>query len=236
MDRCLNPKVVLLNSSTKDKERTKKPWWSDTLSNLWNEMCVEAKKWLRSSGSERKKSNRISFIQKRKSFDREIKRAKRRHWFSLQEDLSEHCDKDSEEFWRKISRLGVGNERISKIPMEVTLQNGTISNRVEDVLHKWRDCFHELLSLSSNNDTQYEKIIPDDEDSNQNLNERISLLEVKRAIRRLKKGKSFGYDGIPSEVLTSEQCVEFLHKLFNKCFESGKVPSVWTNCIIKVKR
>ena len=127
--------------------------------------------------------------------------------------MSEHCDKDSEEFWRKIGRLDLGNKKDKRNPYGNNVTEWYYFKPGENVLLKWRDYFHELLSPSSNSDTQYENNIPDDEDSNQHLNERISLLEVKRAIHRLKKSKAFGYDGIPSEVLTSEQCVEFLHKL-----------------------
>lgn len=98
---------------------------------------------------------------------------------------------------------------------------------------KWRDYFQELLSSSSVAGVHYENnYIPDEENNDSGINESISLGEVKRAVQRLKKGKAFGYDGIPSEILTSERCVEFLHKLFNKCFESGKVPAMWANGII----
>lgn len=72
MDRCLNPKVITLGSTTqRKKRRTKKPWWSDTLTNMWNEMCVEEKKWLRSTGNERK-LQRNRFIEKRKLFDKQV--------------------------------------------------------------------------------------------------------------------------------------------------------------------
>ena len=48
----------------------------------------------------------------------------------------------------------------------------------------------------------------------------------------MKKGKAIGFDEIPSEILYLEQCVSFLLKLFRKCFETGKVPSVWGKGII----
>ena len=37
---------------------------------------------------------------------------------------------------------------------------------------------------------------------------------------------------MPTEVLKNDTSVSFLHVLFNICFESGFVPSVWSKSII----
>ena len=57
--------------------------------------------------------------------------------------------------------------------------------------------------------------------------------------RRLKRhfkskmGKTYGVDGIPSEVLRNRTAIYFLHVLFNRCFDKGVIPSVWGKCILK---
>ena len=44
MNRYLNPKRILTGCTVRNKSRrTKKPWWCDDLTHLWNEMCVEEK-------------------------------------------------------------------------------------------------------------------------------------------------------------------------------------------------
>ena len=58
-----------------------------------------------------------------------------------------------------------------------------------------------------------------------------STQEVRQGLKRM-KGKSVGFDEIPSAVLYADHCISFLTKLFRKCFEKGKVPSSWGKGII----
>ena len=61
----------------------------------------------------------------------------------------------------------------------------------------------------------------------------ISLEEVRSAIKSVNKGKASGEDNIPVEVLANEQCIRFLHKLFNISFSTGIIPEVWKKGIIQ---
>ena len=64
------------------------------------------------------------------------------------------------------------------------------------------------------------------------LNGNISVLEVKQAVKKAKRGKACGIDGIPAEALKNDCTVSFLHGLFNVCFETGITPNVWGKNII----
>ena len=64
------------------------------------------------------------------------------------------------------------------------------------------------------------------------LNTDITYQEVYDAVYRAKLRKTAGFDGIPSEVLRYDICVELLYKIISHCFKNGEVPSEWTTGII----
>ncbi len=45
-------------------------------------------------------------------------------------------------------------------------------------------------------------------------------------------GKSAGIDGVPNEVLKTDQVMRCLHAFFEFCFHAGYIPSEWTQGII----
>lgn len=66
----------------------------------------------------------------------------------------------------------------------------------------------------------------------ENLNDGISIMEVKKAVSMLNRNRDLGQDQIPAEVLRSDACIFFLHRVFCVCFETGKVPQAWSFGII----
>ena len=64
------------------------------------------------------------------------------------------------------------------------------------------------------------------------LNSDITYQEVHDAVYRAKLRKAAGFDGISSEVLRNDICIELLYKIINYCFKHGEVPSEWTRGII----
>ena len=77
---------------------------------------------------------------------------------------------------------------------------------------------------NQNNDTDNESVV----------NSSISLNEMRQAARKLRKGKSTGYDEIPAEVLCYDSCLSFLHKFFRIFFERCIVQSQWGIGIINL--
>ena len=58
MNEKFNPRQVRLQDSvtTNKKRRSRKPWWTEELSRLWNKMCLAEKKWRKEPGTSRRKS------------------------------------------------------------------------------------------------------------------------------------------------------------------------------------
>ncbi|XP_052808975.1 uncharacterized protein LOC128237452 [Mya arenaria] len=238
MNSKLPSKVIKFGSNNK-KRRPGKPWWSDTLTEVWNNVCIAEKAWLSCADIGIKKTLKTVYIDKRKLFDRQVQRAKRLYWFTLQTQLLDECKVDSSKFWKSVGKIGVNVTTSNVIPMEVVMPDGSISNDVNTVLDKWKHDFSSLFntsnylsvgSQSSVNDRN--SYVTNDGNMDPCLIDGISVLEVRNALMSVNKGKACGVDNIPVEVLNNDASVSFLHVLFSICFDKGIVPSLWSKCII----
>ncbi len=66
------------------KRRPGKPWWTDTLTNMWNDACRKETLWLKCNSHSEKVRLKAQYCIARKSFDKEVQRSKRLFWFNLQ--------------------------------------------------------------------------------------------------------------------------------------------------------
>ena len=178
------------------KRRIGKPWWNDNLTELWNQVCEAERIWLRCTSKANKFSLKARYIASRKHFDREVQRSKRVYWYNLQSQLIEECNNSNDNFWRTIGRVGVGHSQNRRIPMEVLLENGSISNDTQSVLEKWKRDFTSLLNVqhctesASNNGNLHQN--PCQTDIDPMFNAHISVMEVKKAVDSAKRGKLVG--------------------------------------------
>ena len=62
----------------------------------------------------------------------------------MQEDLLLESNKNQKQFWKKIGKIGVVDERRQMIPMEVLDIQGNISTDLTIVLNKWETDFPDL--------------------------------------------------------------------------------------------
>ncbi|VDH90239.1 Hypothetical predicted protein [Mytilus galloprovincialis] len=155
MSQKLPCKTVLYNSNNNKPRRCQKPWWTDNLGTLWNDVCKAEKVWTKCKGNTSKNLRHL-YVEKRKLFDKSVQKAKRQYWFSSQEELMNTAS-NPKEFWRKIGKIGVGNERQNNIPMEVKLSDGSLCNNQNVVIDTWKNSFcdmlnqnHSSISLNSN--------------------------------------------------------------------------------------
>ena len=112
------------------KRRTKKPWWNDTLTVLWNNVCVKEREWLNCKISSLKNNLKSDYCNSRKCFDREVQRSKRLNWYTLQDNLLDAVNNDPQTFWKSIGKVGINNYKKNIIPMEVLLEDGSLSSDV----------------------------------------------------------------------------------------------------------
>ena len=225
----LASKTVVISDGIRNRKRKlKKPWWNDELTVLWNDVCKLEKMWLKCSIQSRKREFRQLYINKRKEFDKAVQKAKRHYWYKLQDELDNSCE-NPKEFWRKIGKIGVGNERQSGIPMEVKLNDGSISCSKSVVLDKWKFDFANMFNrnyISSNFNLDSECVYDESLDCEISVNEVYNMLTVS------KNGKSPGFDEIPVELYKNETSLFALTRIFNICFNCGKVPEMWSKGVI----
>jgi len=228
-------KIGVSHGLSNKRRRVGKPWWSDELSLMWNAVCESENAWLRSKSPNEKSTLKTSYIQCRKQFDKSVQRAKRAHWAQLQDELVSSLNNDTRLFWRDIGKLGVAQSKVKTIPLEVVCEDGSVSTDEKMVLNKWKSEFSSLYNNSNStgvSELSNSTCTPASAPMDPAINDNISILEVNRAVAHLKKGKAYGTDELPAEVLKNDASIAFVHVLLNVCFSSGLVPSEWGKGII----
>ncbi len=181
-------------------------------------------------------------------FDKTLRRKERKYKRDQLEKLDSVCTYDPKQFWEDLNKLG--SRKTSSVPERARKADGTLSDNLTETLGIWKDDFSSLFSrpgydkntadyralITELNERENDCVKPDFEPENElmfdYMNERILLLEIKKAIDKLKTGKARGLDGIPNEVIKCPNLLKALHSFFNLCFDNGISPSTWSKSII----
>ena len=181
-------------------------------------------------------------------FDKTLRRKERKYKRDQLEKLDSVCTYDPKQFWEDLNKLG--SRKTSSVPERARKADGTLSDNLTETLGIWKDDFSSLFSrpgydkntadyralITELNERENDCVKPDFEPENElmfdYMNERILLLEIKKAIDKLKTGKAMGLDGIPNEVIKCPNLLNALHLFFNLCFDNGISPSTWSKSII----
>ena len=147
----LDFKVTTIKWGVNNKRRrVKKPWWSDNLTVLWNNVC-EAEKVYLSCSHGVKPRNKKQFLDARKHFDREVQKSKRQFHQKQQADIEALNADNPREFWKEIGKIGIGTERQKQLPFEVINTDKETLNEPKQKLNEWRKSFsnQELMTRAS---------------------------------------------------------------------------------------
>ena len=238
MDKHLDYKCQ--SKSLRKKFKSYKPFWNSELTKLWKDMCSKerAVRCVKNN-SQYKKTLRSKFISARKTFDKSLRYYERQYNRNIIANIEDVSTSNPREFWQKLKNLG---PRKSKIPNSVYDNNNLLCSDPNIVLNKWKSEFEKLFSNDNivpdenYKDLLYQKCLlenlSDPDDHNELLNGSISYDEIEKVINGAKLKKACGYDGMYNEVIKSSECKHALYRLFNLCFDYGKVPSTWQKAII----
>jgi hypothetical protein len=106
--------------------------------------------------------------------------------------------------------------------------------RDEEIKDKWREYFDRLFNGEDENPT----IELDDsfDETNKHFVRRIQEAEIEEALKRMKRGKAMGPDGIPIEVwrCLGARAIVWLAKLFNLNFRENKMPEEWRSILVLI--
>ena len=136
----------------------------------------------------------------------------------------------------------------SKLFWSTIRRNSTTNNSIPPAIqaNKWHDYFRNLFSyVPTRDEFEYQsELLNYLESANEFrhaneidwdiLNGPITKIEIIESIKRLKNDKSPGPDGLIGEYFKSSvhTLLPYLHVLFNKIFDSGKIPIDWSSAII----
>lgn len=227
-----------------------KPYWSQTLTDLWRTMRTkykEVRSFLRSKSlSQWKKVDNpptqvLHYLRCVSKFDCELRRAKRKYCQERIVQLDEMIKMgDPKLFWDAIEKLGPRSRK--QVICEAFDSNGAVTRDADTVLLHWKTAFAALYGDAPAGDFDDEFYVqqlmgldefsPSSGDTPLELNRPITLDEVKQTIMQSKLGKATGVDSIPNEALRNPLCISALHKLFSLCFENGLMPTAWSNSVV----
>ncbi len=96
------------------------------MGDLWVEMCEAENDWLSCQHGPRRCLLKSVYVQKRKRFDKNKTKQKRKFWKSDQDGLINEAETDPNKFWKSIGKIGIKQDRKPVIPMEVYDNHGNI--------------------------------------------------------------------------------------------------------------
>ncbi|CAG2254192.1 unnamed protein product [Mytilus edulis] len=128
-----------------------------------------------------------------------------------QELLNLSTENNTRDFWKKIGKLGIANDRRSSIPMEVLTSEGNVCKDIKTVYDTWKCKYEHLFNVT---DSKYDEdflctvqhqleneIINLSGKESEILNNDISYDDVEKAVYRAKLNKAGGLDQICAEFL-----------------------------------
>ncbi|CAG2232789.1 unnamed protein product [Mytilus edulis] len=142
-----------------------------------------------------------------------------------QELLNLSTENNTRDFWKKIGKLGIANDRRSSIPMEVLTSEGNVCKDIKTVYDTWKCKYEHLFNVT---DCKYDEdflctvqhqleneIMNLSGKESEILNNDISYDDVEKAVYRAKLNKAGGLDQICAEFLRNNSCVNILFKIIN---------------------
>ena len=121
--------------NTKRARRTLKPWWNQTLTQLFDDYRQAEKRYLKCTYRAEKARLLAEFKLKRGKFDKQYRKAKRSYDLDIKIGIAESETQNPKDFWNKLKSLGRAAPK-TDLPNEVRLENGDIVTDQQTVLNK----------------------------------------------------------------------------------------------------
>ena len=112
--------------------------------------------------------------------------------------------------------------------------DGNIVTDANDVKQRWKEYFEWLLNVDDGRRAELTESVLGVMNEITNGEPEISVEDVRKAVKKLKRGKVPGVDGITSEMLKcgGECLLEWLRRVCNVCVLEERVPNDWMRAII----
>lgn len=131
------PKIKV-SKQNEAKPKIKKPYWNNELQNLWKNLCLAEKRFLKCKDQITRRELHNTFKDSQYDFDKRFrfyKRQYRRGKVLLLEYLQGSSSNNNSQFWREINKLGP--KRQKAIPSEILTEGGESLFQIDQVLNRW---------------------------------------------------------------------------------------------------
>ncbi|KAK3544010.1 hypothetical protein QTP70_033140, partial [Hemibagrus guttatus] len=213
---------VLGVSSGRRKEDKETWWWNEEVQDSIQRKRLAKKK----RDKDRTEENRQEYKELQHRVKREVSKAKQKAYDELYTRL------DTREGEKDLYRLARQRDRDGKDVQQVRVikdRDGKVLTSEESVQRRWKEYFEELMNEENEREKRVEGV-----NSVEQKVDKIRKDEVRKALKKMKRGKAVGPDDITVEVwkYLGKAAVEFLTSLFNRVLESEKMPEEWRRSVL----
>ena len=202
-------------------------WWDEEV----KELVREKRRLFELYVTDRSERSREEYREKKQ----EVKRVTRQKKNESDErdgmNLSRRFRENKKLFWSDVNRKRKQRDQMS---MKVRDSDGNMINEESRVKERWTEYFEWLLNVDDGRRAELTESGLEGIHEYANEEFEVSVDDVRKAVNKLKKGKSPGVDGITSEMLKcgGECLLEWLRRVCNVCLLNEKVPNDWMRAII----
>ena len=202
-------------------------WWDDEV----KELVKEKRRLYEVFLSDRNARNKEVYKGKNREVNGVVRMKKNAVDERDGERMSRYFRENKKLYWNEINKKRKVRDQMN---MRIRDCEGNILTESAAVKKRWSEYFECLLNVDDGRRAQVNGI--EIERRNEITNERleVSLEDVRKAVKKLKKGKSPGVDEITSEMLIygGESVLEWLLRVCKVCVSEGRVPNDWMKAII----
>ena len=200
-------------------------WWDEEVKEIVREKkklyenFIKDRTNMRNKDLYKRKNREVKALIREKKNESDVREGER---------LSRDFRENKKLYWSRVNGTRKVREQMS---MKVKDDEGMMLTEPQAVRGRWSEYFERLLNV----DDGRRAIISETGRESENVIEEceISVEEVREAVKKLKKGKSPGVDGVTSEILKCDGAVlEWLTRVCNVCIREEKVPSDWVKSIV----
>ena len=219
-------KEVLGESRGKVQSSKETWWWNDEVQKTIRDKRYCYKNW--------QKTKNIEDLEEYKNAKKEAKKAVSDAKFKAYDDLYHKLGtKEGEMGVYKLARIRDRKCRDLDHVRCIKSEDQRVLVKDEEIKERWRSYFQKLLNEDhvGNVGLGIGKVR---ESRDHRYLRRISVTEVKEALKKMKIGKALGPDGIPIEAwkCMGDDGLSWLTKLFNKILRTKKIPDEWRKSIM----
>jgi hypothetical protein len=221
------------------RKTEKKTWVSIQTENIIAEV-TRSKKEMLSAGSNNKKSEKNKNLNElRKQLKKSLSEDRNKMLENLAQEMEEAYKRgDSKKLFANVKKLS-GDNNSKQISIEPVKKNGELITEKNKIMERWKEHFQEILNREEPKKTQEtiqeikcSEAMYEEEDSL--MAEDISLEEVEKAVKQMRRNKAPGICKITAEMLqnTGTCTTTWLHRVITTVWKMEKVPADWRKAII----